>query len=98
MNKALEILKDSINNIDYLIKSNKLDKHETTKYKDRLKYLNEAIAELKALQNRSCDNCSNFKKDGAYYGICNKDINTTKNQDKFLSNIDFCCNKWESKD
>ena len=57
----------------------------------------EAIEELEALQNRSCANCKHFNKDGAYYGVCKKDINTTKNQDEFLSNVEFYCNRWELK-
>lgn len=59
--------------------------------------LDKAIEELETLNNRSCSNCKHFNKDGAFYGICKKDVNTTKNQDEFLSNVEFYCNRWEQK-
>jgi hypothetical protein len=48
--KALEILKDSRNNINYSLEHTRVNKDELGKYKDRLKYLNEAIEELEALE------------------------------------------------
>lgn len=58
----------------------------------------EAIKELENLKNRNCTNCKFFTKDGVFYGICAKDVNTTKNQDEWLSNIEFLCNRFESKE
>ena len=58
----------------------------------------EAIAELEALENRKCTNCKFFTKNNAFYGVCAKDVNTTKNQDEWLSNIEFSCNRFEQKE
>lgn len=48
-------------------------------------------------ENRSCENCKYFIQEH-FYGVCQKDVNTTKNQDNFLSNIEFCCNRWQKYD
>lgn len=60
--------------------------------------IDEAIEELEALQNRKCIDCKFFTKDGVFYGIYAKDVNTTKNQDLWLSNIEFLCNRFEPKE
>jgi len=57
-----------------------------------------AIAELEALENRKCTDCKFFTKNNAFYGVCAKDVNTTKNQDEWLSNIEFSCNRFEQKE
>lgn len=50
--------------------------------------LNDAIAELEALQNRSCESCS-WREINNPLGICTYlDIHTKDS---------FCCNRWESK-
>lgn len=65
------------------------------------KLINEAIAELKALENRSCDSCKHWNDNCInlsvnttgfcmYYGICNGDF------EEDMKNV-FCCKKWESK-
>lgn len=54
--------------------------------------------QLETLENRKCTDCKFFTKNNAFYGICVKDVNTTKNQDEWLSNIDFSCNRFEQKE
>lgn len=63
--------------------------------------INKAIAELEALENRSCDNCKHWNDSCInltvnttgfcmYYGICNGDF------EEDMKNV-FCCKKWEPK-
>ena len=57
--------------------------------------INEAIAELEALKNRSCKNCihgnKNMIKDKIVCDVC-VSVNRKGMVDKT-----FCCNNWESK-
>lgn len=53
--------------------------------------LKEAIAELEALQNRSCDNCLYFSNSGYGFGLCNKGVSSD------FKIGTFYCNKWEVK-
>lgn len=49
-------------------------------------------------ENRTCESCKYFNiGSGSYYGACDKHVNTTKNKEEWLSNIEFSCNRWESK-
>lgn len=56
--------------------------------------INEAIAELKALQSRSCEWCKNLVETGKSFKHCDElAIN--------ISHMDwgsFCCNRYEAKD
>lgn len=61
--------------------------------------IKESIAELEALENRSCDNCKHY---GEYeYEICGAEDFTriVKGCTLILCNFEegFCCNQWESK-
>ena len=71
--KALEILKNNENAIKFVEPN----------------YLNNAIKELKEMQNRSCGNCKYFTSspNTNKYDCCEKGIADTS--------ISFCCNKWE---
>lgn len=55
-------------------------------------YIEEAIKELKEMQNRSCGNCKYFTSspNTNKYDCCEKGIADTS--------ISFCCNKWEVRD
>lgn len=53
---------------------------------------------IEALENRKCTDCKFFTKKNVFYGVCAKDVNTTKNQDEWLSNIEFSCNRFEQKE
>ena len=96
--KALKILKDNRNNIDYLIQHKKLNKDEIEKYKNRFKYLNEAIAELENLQSRRCKTCKYYKPNNTT--TCNG-FEQYEECLRFVDSIHtipcetFCCNKWE---
>lgn len=74
--KALEILKNN-ENARKFVEPN---------------YLNNAIKELKEMQNRSCGNCKYFTSspNTNKYDCCEKGIADTS--------ISFCCNKWEVRD
>lgn len=89
--KALDILKD-YKNIDFNCNMDNLHLE-----------IDEAIAELEALDNRSCDNCKN----GDYY-----DVTDDIDDDVYICEIfkvgymnifdvvkpsEFCCREWESK-
>ena len=50
-----------------------------------------AIAELEALQNRSCNNCLYFSNSGHGFGLCNKGVSSD------FKIGTFYCNKWEVK-
>ena len=56
--------------------------------------INEAIAELEALQSRSCERCKNLVETGKSFKHCDElAIN--------ISHMDwgsFCCNRYEAKD
>lgn len=94
MLKALEILKEKreicvriFEGDDY---SDGLDYYE-----NKIIKLDEAIAELEALNNRSCENCKHYKQSlTQIYKTCY--VNKV-NGFNLESDIDFCCNKWESK-
>ena len=86
MKQALKILNDLKIAKQVLILS-----HDTSSFSN-------AIEELEELQNRKCTDCKFFTKDGVFYGICAKDVNTTQNQDLWLSNVEFLCNRFEVKD
>ncbi len=63
--------------------------------KEDILKVEEAIVELKELQNRSCNNCKNIKKYNKTEWECKKSVKTN-----YFSNYiehSFCCNKWESK-
>ena len=90
--KALEILKRIyINKPDTRYQRNNIDINFTI---HDFFNVNEAIKELEALENRSCDNCINLSVNTTgfcmYYGICNGDF------EEDMKNV-FYCNKWESK-
>ena len=50
------------------------------------------------LYSFTCIDCKFFTKTVSFYGTCAKDVNTTKSQDEWLSNIEFLCNRFEKKD
>lgn len=99
--KALEILKRIyINNPDTRFQRNNIDINFTI---HDFSNVNEAIKELEALENRSCDNCKN-----AYYQDFANDLDDdVYSCDEFESSFinindsgrpkDFSCKKWESK-
>ena len=81
--KALEILKD-IRNIE--TEYNHLKKHR----------FDQAIEELEALHNRSCDNCKHNKKQDNFMIFCDKEMCQDGSKMMWHSfTKDFCCNKWE---
>lgn len=64
--------------------------------------VDEAIAELKELENRSCDNCIFFQKRTSqclnWAVNIMKDDNKPKSDGAYLSvEKKFCCNMWEKK-
>lgn len=103
--KALEILKKIyINNPDTRFQRNNIDINFTI---HDFSNVNEAIKELEALENRSCEGCKSFQfwsetKDISSWdshwidlGLCNNGVQSGC----FNSTVDkdFCCNGWESK-
>ena len=83
--KGLEILKD-IRNIE--TEYNHLKKHR----------FDQAIEELEALQNRSCDNCKHNKEQDNFMIFC--DAVACQDGSRMMWHSftkDFCCNKWEAK-
>ena len=90
---ALEILKKIYaNNPDTRFQRNNIDINFTI---HDFSNVNEAIKELEALENRSCDNCKNAL-------ALHKDPNVSHSEfccmiDSRYNNKDFYCNKWESK-
>ncbi|MFY4742554.1 hypothetical protein ACOTVT_03535 [Aliarcobacter butzleri] len=92
MLKALEVLRRELqNNYEkrpFVIKTELY-------HKERIEDFHEAITELEALQNRSCDNCRHYKQSSTQiYKTC---YANKVNGFNLESDIDFCCNKWEVK-
>ena len=98
MKQALKILNDLKIAKQVLILSHDTSSFSNEIERKKLEKINEAIEELEELQNRKCTDCKFFTKDGVFYGICAKDVNTTQNQDLWLSNVEFLCNRFEVKD
>ncbi len=92
--KALEILKRIyINNPDTRFQRNNIDINFIV---HDFSNVNEAIKELEALENRSCDNCKQFAKyENQDFGDCLGMVRTLSDIDTVSK--DFCCNKWESE-
>lgn len=88
MLKALEVLRRELqNNYEkrpFVIKTELY-------HKERIEDFHEAIDELEALQNRSCDNCLYFSNSGYGFGLCNKGVSSD------FKIGTFYCNKWEVK-
>lgn len=88
MLKALEVLRRELqNNYEkrpFVIKTELY-------HKERIEDFHEAITELEALQNRSCDNCLYFSNSGHGFGLCNKGVSSD------FKIGTFYCNKWEVK-
>lgn len=86
--KALEILRRELqNNYEkrpFVIKTELY-------HKEKIEDFHEAIEELEALQNRSCDNCLYFSNSGHGFGLCNKGVSSD------FKIGTFYCNKWEAK-
>ena len=80
--KALEILKFGVK-----LMSEELERNPATiEYIDNeINIYNEAITELEALQNRSCESCK--KQETFMCPVVSFDKNVE----------DFCCNRWTSK-
>lgn len=78
MLKALEILKE-------------LESYPLGFCHFKKEILKEAITELEALQNKSCDNCLYFSNSGYGFGLCNKGVSSD------FKIGTFYCNKWEVK-
>ncbi len=97
--KVLEILKGRLKELESASKIVKMDNSQE-KYKLPILNIIRAIAELEALQNRSCEGC-NY----SYYdfidciALCNNKDNEQEylHDSKMQITSDFCCNKWESK-
>ena len=86
--KLLTYMKASINNEDG---------HEDFEAMsdDELKaYLDEAIAELEALQQRSCQNCKHWKVRNTLV-VSNECFRWSGN---VMTPKDFCCNRYEPKE
>lgn len=82
--KVLKILKEHKYSLDCLIRTDVVS--------HLLKQTNEAIKELEALENRSCENCKNLEE---INDKCNKGVMLNwKNE---IDDVNFCCNRWESK-
>lgn len=89
--KALEYLKDDLENID-------------PRKKNTIKWLKECIAELESLENISCNNCKyvleNSNDTDVWLECRCKDspMNYSVITDIFgYLNTNFYCNRWESK-
>ena len=90
--KALELIKQ-IKNVD----ENPYHKTRTIIFnRDDMAFIKEAIAELEALQQRSCNGCKHGEIDKfEQYRV------TCKNKLALLNhmvNADFCCNRYEAKE
>ena len=91
--KAIEILKDHIIDLENMA----LIFEEYCMHKSRdetnkaIQELTEAITELEALENRSCNNCLYFSNSGHGFGLCNKGVSSD------FKIGTFYCNKWEVK-
>ena len=91
MSKALELLKEikSYNNKPLRIMPSD-------------KKFNEAIAELEALQQRSCAKCKSFKLDDEHndgFGQCFWGIHFPNgNSSSYHKGIDFYCSEFEAKE
>ena len=60
--------------------------------------IDEAIEELEALQNRSCDNCIHNKEQDDFLIFCDQEITKDGTKMKWHGfTKDFCCKYWESK-
>ena len=88
MLKALDLLKEQYN-----ILNNGIDGIWINPKK-----LDEAIKELEALQNRSCDNCKYNKEQDGFMIFCDKEMCQDGSKMMWHSfTKDFSCNKWEVK-
>ena len=54
------------------------------------KTIDESILELRALENRSCENCKNFEEEN---DKCHRGVMLNWRHE--IDDIDFYCNKWE---
>ena len=93
--KALEILKNLQIDVKKDIEAEGI---EVFGYIDTA--IDEAIKELEALENRSCESCKYYKEQNKTY--CNG-FEQDEECLRFVDDIhkipckDFCCNEWESK-
>ena len=81
--KAIQVLKNCLKYSDY---GNDIEEKE---------YIRKAIAELEALENRSCESCKYSKDIFSYtYPLCTEDENNPFQ----IHNIEkLKCNKWKNK-
>ena len=94
--KALEILKKIYaNNPDTRFQRNNIDINFTI---HDFSNVNEAIKELEALENRSCEGCKHSSEHYRYQClICEIGVSNYKDSSESMVNYDFYCNRWESK-
>jgi hypothetical protein len=87
--KALEILKEHKYSLDCLIRTDIVS--------HLLKQTNETIAELEALDNRSCESCKHYNK----YILCPIFVEAVRRCGHYNKKVNefenFCCKLWESK-
>lgn len=86
--KELKALEDLKKLKEYLESENVLGDLDYTHYSVMIDYIDEAIAELEALGNRSCMNCKHNE-----ITICKK---LPSIDWSFEQTSDFDCRKWES--
>ena len=79
--KALTLLQDYYHDIIYFTDKNNID---------------EAIAELEALQQRSCEEC--VHRSFIDEALTNKVTNGFCIENGFFTKRDFCCNRYEAKE
>ena len=79
--KALTLLQDYYHDIIYFTDKNNID---------------EAISELEALQQRSCEEC--VHRSFIDEALTNKVTNGFCIENGFFTKRDFCCNRYEAKE
>lgn len=82
--KALELLR-------FMLDVNEENHLYNTSIDERVAYISEAIAELEALENRSCINCLYFYNQGHNFGLCNKGVSSD------FKIGTFYCGKYKAK-
>lgn len=85
--KALEKLKD------YIEDENRLGDLNYAHYSNIIDYVNEAIAELEALENRSCENCYESKTCKILHSVYKDRL---KKEGYAMHKNEFKCGFWHS--
>lgn len=96
MEKALEILKKRKRTLLLIKASSVLTKKESIEIDEDIKQIDEAIAELEALQQRICEGCK--YRSFLDKTLTNKVTNGFCMENGFFTKVGFCCNRYEAKD